>query len=211
MPRISLVVAGLTASMLAPSVVPAEEPADRFAKEDAKVLEAVLKDYCDAENPIHATFLEVRKAGKSVVLNAVSASVVPELALEQGRLNSRLGPGPEFTVSKPIGDDLRRRNGAPGVKIEGLEPKEAAATVADLDEQLGDAAGPAEQSERFWNLYPESWGFVYAFLPGYSADGNSAVVVLVSGPSYHVRLDTYFLSKRDGAWRVDWRQGHSPP
>jgi hypothetical protein len=188
---------------------PAGEPVGQFSKRDAAVLEAVLKDYGDAANPIHANFLAVRRPGQFVVLDSESATFLPALALDQGRLNLRLGDTPAQAVSKEIGDDLRRRNSEAFASLKDFRPKDVKVTVVDIEETLADVATPAEQYNKFWELYPDSWGLVYAYLPGYSKDGTTAVVPLVSGPSMQMQFDTYFLKKEDGRWKVEWRQGHS--
>jgi hypothetical protein len=57
----------------------------------------------------------------------------------------------------------------------------------------------------YWDKYPDSWRYVYAFLPGYSKDGKTAVVVFETGPSPHGAEVTYFLVKSEAGWTVKWR------
>jgi hypothetical protein len=58
---------------------------------------------------------------------------------------------------------------------------------------------------KFRKKYPDSWGYVYAFLPGYSRDGNTAVVIFAAGPSAHGAQVTYLMVKTEEGWKISWR------
>ncbi len=58
----------------------------------------------------------------------------------------------------------------------------------------------------FLDKYPQALGYVIAWLPGYAADGQSAVFRARFGPTAHGATLTYLLTRKDGRWTVVWRK-----
>ncbi len=56
----------------------------------------------------------------------------------------------------------------------------------------------------FADAHPKARGWLEAYLPGYSADGNRAVVRAGVGPWAHAAMLTAVLEKRGGKWVVVW-------
>ena len=60
--------------------------------------------------------------------------------------------------------------------------------------------------EQFRKTYPAAWGFVWAFQPGYSKDGKTAIVLFEGGPNgIHGLNWVYMLTKKGKRWDVQWR------
>ncbi|MBL8518304.1 MAG: hypothetical protein JNM76_15195 [Betaproteobacteria bacterium] len=56
----------------------------------------------------------------------------------------------------------------------------------------------------FKKAYPRARGWLEVFLPGYSRDGDRAMVRAFAGPSPHGAVLTAELRNLDGRWFVDW-------
>jgi hypothetical protein len=75
--------------------------------------------------------------------------------------------------------------------------------VHDLDEEFKDAD---DFVDAFLKKYPTAWGYVCAYAPAYSKDGNSAIVVFEGGPNgIHGLNWVYMLTKKGKKWEVRWR------
>jgi hypothetical protein len=57
----------------------------------------------------------------------------------------------------------------------------------------------------FCRQYPNARGYVEAYLPGYSPNGQEAVVLFRCGPTEHGAQGAYFLIKTSGRWEIAWR------
>ncbi len=58
----------------------------------------------------------------------------------------------------------------------------------------------------FQKDYPTAWGYVSASPPGYSKDGQTAVVLFDGGPfGGHGLGWVYLLVKNRNRWEVQWR------
>jgi hypothetical protein len=56
----------------------------------------------------------------------------------------------------------------------------------------------------FASVHPKAHGWLQAYLPGYSADGNRAVVRAGVGPWAHAAMLTAVLDRRSDKWTVVW-------
>lgn len=65
---------------------------------------------------------------------------------------------------------------------------------------------PPLQGKTFQEENPDARGFVAAWLPGYSADGNTAVVRARVGPVKRLANLTAILRKQGDRWAVVWRK-----
>ncbi|HEX3148369.1 MAG TPA: hypothetical protein VHR66_09820 [Gemmataceae bacterium] len=102
-----------------------------------------------------------------------------------------------WTVPAEASESLRRRN-AEKASLSGLELSEGIILV-DLYAKprivFGDNRDPKD-----WP--PNTKGFAHVWLPGYTADGRTAVVHFDFGPSEHGASATYLLTKGVGGWMV---------
>ena len=101
----------------------------------------------------------------------------------------------ERNVPLDLAEELLRRN--PSKKrfvLPNYQPSSPNILVRDLtrvDEDIG-----------FLTQFPDARGYVKAFLPAYSPDGRSALVVFFFGPTPHGAAGLYFLRKTNGRWRI---------
>jgi len=173
---------------------------------DREVLETVLSDQMDPENPLNKTFIENKgRPGQGIVLDSkswpLSYGELAHLAL-MDKLESK-GETPAGS-----GKDLRRRNGKGPTPLKGLGIKDKRVTLIDLEKLAEESGVGFGFAEAFWKKYPDSWGHLSVYLPGYSSDGQSSVVVMDSGPTPHGMAIIYLLRKSEGVWKVKgrWRE-----
>jgi hypothetical protein len=54
----------------------------------------------------------------------------------------------------------------------------------------------------FWEEFPHAKGVVWVWLPGYSPDGQTALVELLTGPAEVHLVGAYVLTKKKGKWVI---------
>ncbi len=75
--------------------------------------------------------------------------------------------------------------------------------VRDLEKFFEEADDPLGE---FLKKYPAAWGYVWAYMPAYSKDGKTAVVVFEGGPNGDHGLNwVYMLARKGKRWEVQWR------
>ena len=94
--------------------------------------------------------------------------------------------------------DLRRRNPNEPISLATFKPVSKKILVRDLD--------GLHRFGKFEEKYPNAQAYVETWLPGYSKDGQSAVLRTSFGPTPHGATATYMLAKKDGRWTVVWRK-----
>ena len=57
-------------------------------------------------------------------------------------------------------------------------------------------------SIKFWEDHPDAFGYAYSHRPGYSKDGQTALVVVELGPSIHSRMYACLLRKTNNHWHI---------
>jgi hypothetical protein len=169
-------------------------------------LEAVLSDLMDPKNPLIKTFIERKeRPGRGLVLDSNSWP----LSYGEG-LHISVMDGLESKGETPAGtgNDLRRRNRKGPMPLNGLGIKDKRVTLVDLEKMVNESGGGFGWAVAFWEKYPDSWGHLSVYLPGYSPDGQSSVVVMDSGPMPHFMSVIYLLRKSEGVWKVKgrWRE-----
>lgn len=107
-----------------------------------------------------------------------------------------------FHINPDAYESLVQRNSG-SVSISALGIQDNGIVLADLN-ALSDTAGVGWE-DRFQKAFPQAKGYVYARLPGLTADGKTAVVRLTVGPSDHGETATWLLKKHHGKWQVAWR------
>ena len=161
--------------------------------EDLKVIECAMVDMATySGKDFELSYFS--KATKMILLDT-TAGVVNEFT--ENQMNAELDERQANDIDLSMRKDLIRRNTTtitlskgdfsnPRVK---LQPKEAVASgFAGFDFEKSDARGYAS-----------------IYLPGYSSDGARAVLRFWFGPTPHGAAGTYLLEKKNGKWRVVWR------
>ena len=78
--------------------------------------------------------------------------------------------------------DLRRRNAGPVRSLADFKPANPDIVVRDLDKLFERPGGLLDANEEFEKRYPNAFCYVGAHLPGYSREGDSAIIVFEGGP-----------------------------
>jgi hypothetical protein len=190
-----------------PSFVEDKKPEPRTHKPEEKqrdyaVIEAPLIDLTDPKSPVNANAVRNGRVGKYIVLGPKTSVSVHCLTREM--LPYLAGKKKGQTIPDGVGDDLRRRNQGGSASLADFHSDKAPVRIRDVDKEFDEFFG-LEFAEKFWERYQDSWGYAYAYLPGYSKDGKTAVLIFEAGPSPHGSEVTYLLVKSGGGWKVKWR------
>jgi hypothetical protein len=188
-------------------------PADALRPQDLPVLDAVLSDFA-ADPGFGDTYLS--KYGRQLVVHRETTGGSAFVRADQlgsdaaGRrlpqdaaadLEAR-NNGPPVTVSRSTFSSVRRA----GAPLDGFKPSSHLVVADDLDRFPSNKPYQVDFVEAFRKAHPTARGFVWAWLPGYSADGRQAIVCLSFGPTAHGATATYLLERSAaGTWKVVWR------
>jgi hypothetical protein len=169
----------------------------RSAKETARdneVLDVVLSDMADNVDfrPIVSVATELRK----IIVDDATYGGASRRFLETTAIT--LTPD----VRSQLRDDILRRN-QPGQRIStaSFQPKSPSVVVLALNARDVDID--------FTDRFPDARGYVRPFLPGFTADGQTAVFACYFGPSPHGAVGVYILTRENGSWKVKQKHlGH---
>jgi hypothetical protein len=81
--------------------------------------------------------------------------------------------------------------------LAGLRPSNPKILVRDLDAEFPKMRSGLGFAKNFRKNYLDSCGYVRVYLPGYSQDGQSAVVIWRGGPSPHGLTWAYMLVRSE--------------
>jgi hypothetical protein len=168
-------------------------------RRDYPVIERALVDLCDSASPINKAATENGHIGKYILLGPTTSRSVNCLSRES---LTTLLKYTGRTIPDEIGRELRRRNPGQPAGLGDFRSRRAQVRIRDILEEFH---GTEREFAEFWLPYSDSWRYVYAFLPAFSKDGNTAVLVFDAGPSPHGAKIIYYLNKTEGAWQVKWR------
>jgi hypothetical protein len=126
--------------------------------------------------------------------------------LQAQQLHSDTG---EHTLPRWAEQDLRRRNSPVNAKPDSYDCVTAYYTNLTFHSRIvmTDLSNVSSNRQSFRGLqdaYPNARGFVRAYLPGYSKDGNQALVRAAVAPSVHGAMITALLEKSGEKWIVKW-------
>ena len=107
----------------------------------------------------------------------------------------------------PLAADLKSRN----AEVSAIPiPRRSVADciVVDFDDIRSELENHPAFQYGFWEMVQEKhpdWRFWVMFcLPGYSVDGNTALVRLSFGPSPHGATATYLVKRSGNTWVIEW-------
>lgn len=193
--------------------------ADR--QRELQVVEVALTDYIDPTNPEQPprgkserrpsqVLLDVRSIAvvKQVVAEGTTLKITEDLNLEQQPLNDHVDGKRGQHVSLELGEDLRQRNASEILTFEGFTPKNSNIIIRNIKSEFGAMRDPLARERLLRERYPQAWGYVKPYRPGFARDGQTAVVVFHVGPSQHGETWTYLLSRSTRGWQVKWRHRH---
>jgi hypothetical protein len=171
---------------------PTEGEKQAARDDDHRIIEVVLLDLIDFEEA--HTFGRGKKT--TIVLGEETAG--SPFYLSDGQLDGEAHDEKKYLVPADIREDLRRRNPKEPVSMRGFKPSSSTILVRDLRGLTGYG--------EFERKYPDSAGYVEAWLPGYSKDGQTAILRASFGPTPHGATTTYMLAWKNGRWTVVWRK-----
>jgi hypothetical protein len=193
---------GLAASALLAAVLghrteltrdgPTEGERQAARDDDHRILEVALLDPIDFEEA------HILGRGKKTTIVLSEETIGSSFYLSDGQLDGESHDGKKYLVPVDIREDLRRRNPEEPVSMRGFKPSSSKILVRDLKGLKVDG--------EFEKEHPNSVGCVEAWLPGYSKDGQTAVLRASFGPTPHGATTTYMLAKKNGRWSVVWRK-----
>lgn len=134
------------------------------------------------------------KSTKMILLDT-TAGVVNEYT--ENQMNAELDERKANDIDLSMRKDLLRRN----TTTTSLAKSDFTNPRVKLRPQDSVAGGFA----RFDFEKSDARGYASVYLPGYSSDGSRAVLRFWFGPTPHGAAGTYLLERKNGKWRVVWR------
>jgi hypothetical protein len=92
--------------------------------------------------------------------------------------------------------DIRRRNRG-SIPIPDIIPNNKSVVMRSLTSR--------EHDIWFYQSFPNARGWFQSWLPGYSLDGHTCIVLFLCGPHLHSAHGTYVLVKKDISWDIYYR------
>lgn len=183
----------------------AELPKDEAAvkRRDFAVLEAALNDFGD-RNPTHD------KSGSPVKLivnhkTSPSGPFLSRIAEPIGRASADDSDDVPI-IPKDALEDLDRRVALAAISLADFKPAKSSIILDNLDAMLGKSESPLDAGvAAIFRKYPPPAPPLWPRPPGYSKDGNSAIVVFGLPMGMHGADWVYLLSRRGTRWVVEWR------
>jgi hypothetical protein len=147
---------------------------------------------------------KVATNGATIVLHTRTPEDTGYLAPEQIRVELSGRRLPADAES-----DLRGRNTPQGRKPDSFDAVAVSYTnftfaAGIVVTNLNEMSGRRTPFFSFERAQPKARGWLEAYLPGYSKDGNVAVVRAEVGPWAHAAMLTAVLEKRGNGWKVKW-------
>lgn len=182
--------------------VPNDEAGER--RRDFAVLEATLNDLTSPENPEYKYHIQNHGPGREIVIDHMTYEYALFIDLDDESRN--IDNKDARRIPKDIQNDFDRRNDGSRKSLKDFKPANTNIIVCDLEKVF---EGEDYFLDAFRKRYPTAWGFVSAYLPAYSKDGTTALVVFEGGPNGDHGLNwVYLLTKKGMRWEVQWRHCH---
>jgi hypothetical protein len=181
-------------------------------RRDNEVLEAALNDLANAKNPEYKYFIQNRGPGKEVVINdrTLVADRFIDMMLALDKPNRNIDGNDIRIIPIGVQEDFKRRSKAAASSLADFKPANPVVVVEDLDQMLEEPDGFLKDAlGAIRKKYPNTWGYVWAYPPGYSKDGKSAVMIFDAPGGRHGGDWVYMLSKKGKRWEVVWRHCHN--
>jgi hypothetical protein len=184
-------------------------PEAPVAVDDFKILDVVLLDLLDYED---FNTPSRRKAAIQIILDPMTVGGFSQNDEHQLKVEVDFYHKVQ-AISEEIAEDLKRRNPEKPISLAGYKSPSPMIVVEKLiPEKIFDSSTGEYLTEEASQEYrfrmagsPRGCGYLIAWLPGYSKDGNTAVLRAHCGPWPHGATLTYKLARKDGRWTVVWR------
>lgn len=168
---------------------------------DRQVLEVVL---LHLRSDANFNLTRITNGAPTIILHAHTPEKTGFLGVGQVRADLR-----DQNLPADVEDDMRARNTKPDARPDTYAAVPASYTNLTFSAGIvvTDLTGVWKNSRSFREFkeaHPDACGFVRAYLPGYSTDGNLAVVRATVGPTPHGASITALLEKVGTTWTVKW-------
>jgi hypothetical protein len=187
--------------------LPKDEAGER--RRDFAVLEAALNDLADPSDSEHRD-VEARRRRpiEQVVINhktSVEGHFVVMMVVPGN--DKRCTYGHEIPdIPLDLQKDLERRGHLGAISLVEFKPANPKVIVHNLDEIVAESTSVVDSgSFAIRKKLPKASRYLWAHPPGYSTDGNSAVLVFGFPQGMHSGDWVYVLRKKGKRWAVDWR------
>lgn len=170
---------------------PIEDKKQAVRDDDYKILDLVLLDLLDFKDFNEAVYLK----GTNIILSDRTRGFLR--FLESDHSDAQSHSKKSYFIPADVRADLWQRNPEEPVPLRGFEPSSSKILMRDVT--------GLKQLE-FFSKYRDSKGYVDVWLPGYSKDGQTAVLRAWFGPTPHGASATYMLAKKKGKWTIVWRR-----
>lgn len=189
----------------AEDALPKDEAAEK--RRDYAVLEAALNDLTTSENPEYKAPEGLQPRSGDIVIHHKTYEYGFDDPGPESENSLHQDPRP---IPGEIREDLRRRNDGRARSLADFRPANPHIKVRDLDQIVDRAGGTFFFWEEIRKQFPDAWGYVQAYRPGYSRDGRIAILVFDGGPGLgdHDVNWIYSLARKGTRWEVEWRHLH---
>ncbi len=179
--------------------LPKDEAAEK--RRDFAVLEAALNDFADR-------YPDKSVAPVKLIVNdktSLSGPFVSRIAEPIGQASAEDGDDGR-SIPKDLLDDLDRRGALKALSLADFRPASPSIIVDNLDAMLETPTSVLDVGEgAIRRKYPPPSRPLWPRAPGYSSDGNSAIVAFGLPMGMHGADWVYLLSRKGTRWVVDWR------
>lgn len=173
------------------------QPPPMITLRDREVLDAVIRDLLDPNNPVHELNNSQKPHfPKEIILDTQTAASSDGDDTLDGEAEKRKIPLKLIAAWK-------RRNSADRVPTSRFKLANKAIKYLDLDAYY--EQGEFQADTDFHDRYPKAVGWVSPYLPAFADDGLHAIAVVNTGPSIHGTVWVFQLELRDRQWKVVWR------
>ena len=183
-------------------------PKDKAAEKrrDYAVLEAALDDLANPKNPEYKHGIQVFRERREIVIDEHTWEGNIFVAVDESVNSDQEAPR---RIPDDIRADLRRRNAGPVRSLADFKPANPNIVVRDLDKLFERPGGLFGANVEFEKRFPNACCYVGVHLPGYSTEGDSAIIVFQGGPRGDHNVNwVYMLSRKGKRWEVQWRHLH---
>jgi hypothetical protein len=186
-------------------------PKDKAAEKrrDFAVLEAALNDLTSPKNPEYKYRIQNGGPRREIVVDDRTYEYDLDFVDSDGE-SRNIDHEDARKVPADILEDLRRRSREPAKSLADFKPANRDIIICDLGRLFEDAIDREKYPlDAFRKKFPTAWGFVWAYPPGYSKDGKTAVVLFEGGPNGdHGLTWVYMVARKGKRWEVQWRHLH---
>lgn len=175
----------------------------RLATRDREILDLVVQDLLDPENPEYEPGFITEADGPNKIVMDVRTLTTKDPGHGEQVLAS---VAKKLELSEELTKSWRRRNSIRSLPTSRIGLRNKAIKFVDLEALYKE--DPNLLDLAFGKRFPDAVSWFQPFLPAFTDDGKHAVVVLDSGPSPHGQEWVHYLRREADRWTIVWRVMH---